>query len=86
MRTPPPGRRCHTAMDSPCGPLMLVATDGQVSGLYMEQQRHRPAQETFGQPDPEPFTEVIHQLEEYFAGRLTRFDLPVMLVGTDFQR
>jgi methylated-DNA-[protein]-cysteine S-methyltransferase len=80
------GRRCHTVVDSPCGPLTLVATDGFLSGLYMEQQRHRPPQETFGQPDPEPFAEVTRQLAEYFAGRRTRFDLPVALAGTVFQR
>jgi methylated-DNA-[protein]-cysteine S-methyltransferase len=73
-------------LDSPCGPLTLVAVDGRLSGLYMTRQRHRPAQETFGEPDPEPFTEVIRQLTEYFAGRRTRFDLPVTLAGTEFQR
>jgi methylated-DNA-[protein]-cysteine S-methyltransferase len=86
MKAPSPGRRCHTAVDSPCGTLTLVATDGRLSGLYMEQQRHRPAHETFGEPDPEPFTEVIHQLEAYFAGGLTSFDLPLALAGTEFQR
>jgi methylated-DNA-[protein]-cysteine S-methyltransferase len=86
MRTPPTGRRCHTVLDSPCGPLTLVAVDGRLSGLYMTRQRHRPAQETFGEPHPEPFTEVIRQLGEYFAGRRTRFDLPVTLDGTEFQR
>jgi methylated-DNA-[protein]-cysteine S-methyltransferase len=73
-------------LDSPCGPLTLVAVDGRLSGLYMTRQRHRPAQETFGEPDPEPFTGVIGQLTEYFAGRRTLFDLPVTLEGTEFQR
>jgi methylated-DNA-[protein]-cysteine S-methyltransferase len=86
MKPALPGRRCHTVVDSPCRPLTLVATDGLLSGLYMEQQRHRPAQETFGEPEPEPFTEVVHQLEEYFAGDRTQFDLPVALAGTAFQR
>jgi methylated-DNA-[protein]-cysteine S-methyltransferase len=86
MTPPAPGSRCHAVMDSPCGELTLVATDGRLSGLYMTQQRHRPAQETFGEPDPEPFAEVIHQLKEYFAGRLTVFDLQITLRGTDFQR
>jgi methylated-DNA-[protein]-cysteine S-methyltransferase len=85
-KTPLPGRRCHTVLASPCGPLTLVATDGRLSGLYMTQQRHRPDDETFGEPDPTPFTEVIRQLAEYFAGGRTRFDLPLALAGTEFQR
>jgi len=86
MRTPPPGRRCHTVTDSPCGPLTLVATDGRLSGLYMTDQRHRPAEETFGHPDPEPFGEVITQLAEYFTGDRTEFTVPLTMHGTDFQR
>ncbi|MBO0814907.1 MAG: methylated-DNA--[protein]-cysteine S-methyltransferase [Actinobacteria bacterium] len=86
MKSASTARRRHTVADSPCGPLTLVATDGLLSGLYMEKQRHRPAQETFGEPDPGPFAEVIRQLEEYFAGSRTRFDVPVALAGTAFQR
>lgn len=79
-------RRSHTVIDSPIGKLTLVATDGVLAGLYMEQQRHLPAVETFGRPNPEPFTETIRQLDEYFAGDRTSFDLPLAMVGTEFQR
>ncbi|WPO70315.1 methylated-DNA--[protein]-cysteine S-methyltransferase [Streptomyces sp. KN37] len=78
--------RLHTVLDSPYGPLTLVATDGVLSGLYMSDQRHRPAQETFGERDPAPFGEAISQLEAYFAGELKEFDLPLRLDGTPFQR
>nr|WP_202533106.1 methylated-DNA--[protein]-cysteine S-methyltransferase [Streptomyces sp. SID4923] len=90
---PPPGRgrkcpvtRQHTVTDSPYGPLTLVATDGVLAGLYMTGQRHRPPEETFGAPDPRPFTEAIRQLDAYFAGELRDFDLPLHLDGTPFQR
>nr|CEL21138.1 Methylated-DNA--protein-cysteine methyltransferase [Kibdelosporangium sp. MJ126-NF4] len=73
-------------IDSPVGKLTLVATDGVLSGVYMEQQRHLPPQETFGHPDPEPFGETIDQLDEYFAGARTEFDLPMTFHGTEFQR
>ncbi|WP_411080513.1 methylated-DNA--[protein]-cysteine S-methyltransferase [Streptomyces sp. cmx-18-6] len=76
----------HTVIDSPYGALTLVATDGVLSALYMTDQRHRPPEETFGVPDPEPFDEVIRQLTAYFAGELTDFDLPLHLHGTEFQR
>lgn len=84
--TAPPATKQHTVVDSPYGPLTLVATDGVLSALYMTDQRHRPPEETFGHPDPEPFDEVIRQLTAYFAGELTDFDLPLHLHGTPFQR
>jgi methylated-DNA-[protein]-cysteine S-methyltransferase len=76
----------HTVTDSPYGPLTLVATDGVLSGLYMTAQRHRPDEETFGEPDPAPFGETIRQLDAYFARELKEFDLPMRLEGTPFQR
>ncbi|MFJ2115066.1 methylated-DNA--[protein]-cysteine S-methyltransferase [Streptomyces sp. NPDC087850] len=76
----------HTVIDSPYGPLTLVATGAALSGLYMVDQRHRPSEESFGAPDPRPFTETIRQLGAYFDGELTDFDLPLRLHGTAFQR
>src|SRR5262249_49799561 len=49
-------------------------------------QRHRPLEETFGTPDPRPFTEVMRQLDEYFAGQRTDFDVPLTFAGTPFQQ
>jgi methylated-DNA-[protein]-cysteine S-methyltransferase len=78
--------RTHTVVDSPVGPLTLVATDGVLSGLYMTEQRHRPPEDTFGAPDDTPFTEPVRQLDAYFAGDLTDFDLDLRLDGTPFQQ
>ena len=66
--------RVHTLVDSPVGTLTLVAANGVLTGLYMNQQRHRPLRETFGVPNPAPFTEVIRQLDEYFTAQRTDFD------------
>lgn len=79
----------HTVVDSPYGPLTLVATDGVLSGLYMVGQRHRPQEESFGERvsrAEDPFPEVVRQLNAYFAGELTEFTVPVRLEGTAFQR
>lgn len=76
----------HTVIDSPYGPLTLVAEDGVLCGLYMTDQRHRPPEETFGTPDEAPFAEAEEQLEAYFAGDLKEFTLQLRLNGTPFQR
>jgi methylated-DNA-[protein]-cysteine S-methyltransferase len=84
------GRRSHVVVDSPVGPLTLVASAGAVAGLYMTDQRHRPPGESFGEPaddpDGEPFAAASRQLREYFGGERTGFDLPLALDGTAFQR
>ncbi|NEA86340.1 methylated-DNA--[protein]-cysteine S-methyltransferase [Streptomyces sp. SID9913] len=77
----------HTVIDSPYGPLTLVADDdGVLCGLYMTEQRHRPAEETFGDRDDAPFAEAREQLSAYFAGELKEFTLPLRPHGTPFQR
>lgn len=76
----------HSVIDSPYGPLTLVATDGALSGIYMTDQRHRPAQDTFGERDDRPFGETEDQLEAYFKGELKEFTLELHLDGTPFQR
>ena len=78
--------RAHTVVDSPVGPLTLVSLDGALSGLYLDQQRHRPSPTIFGEPDEAQFIVAVDQLVAYFDGRLTAFDLPLALVGTPFQR
>jgi len=77
----------HTVVDSPCGPLTLVAREGGLAGLYMTQQRHRPDEDTFGpRADLPVFEQATAQLAEYFAGDRTDFDLDLRLAGTPFQQ
>ncbi|MEU6572419.1 methylated-DNA--[protein]-cysteine S-methyltransferase [Streptomyces sp. NPDC046805] len=76
----------HTVIESPYGPLTLVADDGALCGLYMTEQRHRPPEETFGDRDDTPFGETEEQLAAYFAGELKEFSLELRLYGTPFQR
>lgn len=76
----------HTVIDSPYGPLTLVADDGVLCGLYMTEQRHRPAEESFGARDDALFARAEEELEAYFAGELKEFTLELRLRGTPFQR
>jgi methylated-DNA-[protein]-cysteine S-methyltransferase len=81
--------RTHVVLPSPIGPLTVVAEGGQVVALYMDAQRHRPADDGLGapgDPDAAPFAEAARQLAAYFAGKLTAFDLPLEPAGTEFQR
>ncbi len=83
--------RAHVNVDSPLGPLTLVAEDGKLAGLYMDGQRHAPRSPgdsrigCAGDPAAEPFASAAAQLAAYFAGQLTSFDLPLAPVGTQFQ-
>jgi len=81
--------RTHVIVDSPIGPLTVVAEDGAITALYMDAQRHAPGAEAFGLPGDagdEPFATATAQLAAYFAGQLTEFDLPLAPAGTEFQR
>lgn len=75
--------RVHTVLDSPVGPLTLVAQDGALVGLYMGDETHR---SDLGEEDRTAFAEAERQLGEYFAGERTAFDLPLSLQGTPFQK
>lgn len=78
--------RTHALVDSPIGPLTLVADDDALAGLYMHEQRHLPAPGSFGERDDSVLPEARGQLTGYFAGELTDFDLPLTTAGTEFQR
>ena len=76
----------HDIIDSPIGPLTLVGTDGVLTGLYMDAQRHLPEVAAFGPRVARGFEAATEQLGDYFAGRRTDFTLPLHPAGTDFQR
>jgi methylated-DNA-[protein]-cysteine S-methyltransferase len=81
--------RSHAIIDSPVGPLTIVAEGDRITGLYMDAQRHAPELASLGVPaDPgdEPFAAAAAQLAAYFSGDLTEFDLPLAPAGTEFQR
>ncbi len=83
----------HVIIDSPVGPLTLVADGGALTALYLDtpgsDSRGQLRAEVLGPPgDPadEPFATAADQLAAYFAGTLTEFSLPLEPAGTPFQR
>ena len=81
MKTP-----ITTTVDSPLGTLTLTAADGFLTGVAMDGQKHAPGPQPSTVHDDRWFIEVTDQLDAYFAGTLTRFEIPMRLEGTDFQR
>lgn len=75
-----------TTVDSPIGPLTLVASDGAVTRIMMDAQRHAPAIAPEWTRDDAWFASVAAQLHAYFARELTTFDIPMRLDGTPFQQ
>ncbi len=73
---------------SPVGTLTLVAGDKDLTAILW--QNDRPGRvrigETEERPDHPVLLEAERQLDEYFAGARTRFDLPLAFAGTDFQK
>jgi methylated-DNA-[protein]-cysteine S-methyltransferase len=73
------------SMDSPVGQLTLAGKDGRLMHLRMVDQTYEPSHDGW-EPDDEAFPEAVEQLEAYFAGGRTDFELELDLVGTQFQR
>lgn len=71
--------------DSPIGAL-LVAGDGEKLHriIFPAGSRHSKPKAEWRRDD-QLFTTVFEQLDAYFAGRLTVFDLPLHMAGTAFQ-
>jgi methylated-DNA-[protein]-cysteine S-methyltransferase len=76
----------YRTVASPVGPLTLAGHDEVLTHLRMEDQAHPPPARHDWVPDGQAFPKVAEQLEAYFAGELTTFDVPFDLEGTPFQR
>jgi methylated-DNA-[protein]-cysteine S-methyltransferase len=75
----------YRIIDSPVGPLTLAGRGEALAHLRMVDQTHEPSRAGWV-PDDHAFPEAVEQLAGYFAGQRTHFDVPLDVIGTDFQR
>ncbi len=75
----------YTSMESPIGPLLLAGDQRGLHMVYFANGRRPMSPPREWVEDKKPFKEVVRQLKTYFEGKLTEFDLPLVLDGTEFQ-
>ena len=73
-------------LDTPIGRLVLESDGDALVGLRLPEERHpRPMAPRRDGPVPTVLDQAAAELQEYFAGRRTSFDVAVTLDGTAFQ-
>ncbi|MFC0189525.1 bifunctional transcriptional activator/DNA repair enzyme AdaA [Fictibacillus aquaticus] len=82
-------------IDTELGPMIAIADDKALyllefidrRGLEREVERLRQKTKAAIVPgDTSPITSIRHELDLYFSGRLDRFETPVHMIGSDFQK
>ena len=81
--------------NSPCGDLILGEAGSRLCLCNWTKEMHpgmverrlrRLLNARFVEADGDVVTETARQLDEYFAGKRSVFDLPLLHTGTDFQK
>jgi methylated-DNA-[protein]-cysteine S-methyltransferase len=80
-----------TVLPSPTGELLVVgaedaSTPFALTGLFMTGQKYEPMLQPEWVRDANRFADAEKQLDAYFGGDLTDFDLPLAARGSEFQR
>jgi len=75
-----------STMSSPVGRLTLVGQGDDLVGLYFDKDPLAAKMRAESGRDDRPLRPAIEQLEEYFAGARTRFELSLVPPGTAFQK
>jgi methylated-DNA-[protein]-cysteine S-methyltransferase len=81
-------RYVSKTIDSPVGPLKLVASDRGLAVLVWDDEKQHRAPQLAAEPshDHPVLVEAERQLGEYFAGTRTAFTVTLDFAGTEFQR
>jgi methylated-DNA-[protein]-cysteine S-methyltransferase len=83
-----------TRFSCPVGELILAATDEGLTGIYFPTSRHGPppverdhwVEDDGRGPGSAVLARTRQQLDEYFAGKRTTFEVPLAAQGTSFER
>ncbi|OWW19571.1 methylated-DNA--[protein]-cysteine S-methyltransferase [Noviherbaspirillum denitrificans] len=76
----------YTEHPSPMGTLLLAATADGLCGLYFEEHKYFNGPQGWRRDASNPhLREAIRQLDEYFEGKRTVFDVALDMRGTPFQ-
>ena len=77
----------YTHLDCPLGSLLLTSDGGALTGLHLPPNDDEAIEHDWiRDAKVPPFPEAVRQLRAYFDGSLTQFDLPLLPMGTAFQR
>jgi len=75
----------YRTIDSPIGLLTLAGHGAALTNLRMVDQTYEPSRADWARNDA-AFAEAVAQLDAYFAGERTDFDVELDMRGTDFQQ
>lgn len=76
----------YTQIESPVGPLLVVADDAGLRQILFVNGRHQARPDPAWKQDSVPLEKTISQLRSYFAGEREDFDLSLAPEGTNFQQ
>jgi methylated-DNA-[protein]-cysteine S-methyltransferase len=75
----------YRTIESPIGLLTLAGRGSVLTNLRMVDQTYEPSRANWS-VDDEAFADAVDQLNAYFAGGLTEFDIELDMRGTEFQQ
>jgi methylated-DNA-[protein]-cysteine S-methyltransferase len=76
----------YTTIDSPLGALLVARDDEGITAVLLPSGKRPAVPAADWVRDDAAFDDARSQLAEYFAGERTAFDLPLHMIGSEFQR
>jgi methylated-DNA-[protein]-cysteine S-methyltransferase len=76
----------YTTVESPIGELLLLGDGRALHGLYMQEGRKPVKISARWKRSAQSFALVRSELQEYFAGGRTTFEVPLVMKGAEFER